>query len=643
MPSITLPDGSQRVFDNPMSVADVAADIGAGLAKATLAGVVNGEVVDASYVMTVDATLAIVTDRSDEALDIIRHSSAHLLAMAVKSLFPSAQVTIGPVIEDGFYYDFAFERAFSPEDLEVIEARMTELVQADHSIVREEWDRDEAVEFFTGIGEVYKAEIIASIPAGEPIGLYRQGDFVDLCRGPHVPSTAKLPAFKLTKVAGAYWRGDSDNEMLQRIYGTAWASKKELKAYINRIAEAEKRDHRKINKKLDLFHMQEEAPGSIFWHPKGWSIYNTIESYMRVKQREQGYQEIKTPQIVDFSLWEKSGHADKFGDDMFTLQTEDRNYAVKPMNCPCHVQVFNQGLKSYRDLPLRLAEFGSCHRNEPSGSLHGIMRVRSFTQDDAHIFCTEEQIQPEVAQFIDFLHQVYTDFGFDEIIYRLSTRPPSRVGSDEDWDRAEKALADALDAKGLPWQELPGEGAFYGPKIEFSLKDCIGRVWQLGTVQVDFSMPGRLDAQYVAEDGSRQVPVMLHRAILGSFERFIGILIENYEGAFPFWLAPEQAVVMNITDSQADYVQEVTKSLQNNGFRVICDLRNEKIGFKIRGHSMQRVPYILVVGDKEKESRTVAVRNRDGKDLGSLSLDQVLAMFSQESEQRGRIFDTETE
>ena len=643
MPAITLPDGSQRLFDNPVSVADVAAHIGAGLAKATLAGVVNGQVVDASYMMHEDATLAIVTDRSDEALDIIRHSSAHLLAMAVKQLFPSAQVTIGPVIEDGFYYDFAFERAFTPEDLEAIEMRMTELVNADHSIVREEWDRDEAVAFFKSIGEEYKAEIIASIPAGEPIGLYRQGDFIDLCRGPHVPTTAKLPAFKLTKVAGAYWRGDSNNEMLQRIYGTAWTSKKELKAYINRIAEAEKRDHRKINKKLDLFHMQEEAPGSIFWHPKGWSIYNTIESYMRGRQREQGYQEIKTPQIVDFSLWEKSGHADKFGDDMFTLQTEDRNYAVKPMNCPCHVQVFNQGLKSYRDLPLRLAEFGSCHRNEPSGSLHGIMRVRSFTQDDAHIFCTEDQIQPEVAQFIDFLHQVYTDFGFDEIIYRLSTRPLNRVGSDEDWDRAEKALAEALDAKGLPWQELPGEGAFYGPKIEFSLKDCIGRVWQLGTVQVDFSMPGRLEAQYVAEDGSRQIPVMLHRAILGSFERFIGILIENYEGAFPFWLAPEQAVVMNITDSQADYVQEVTKSLQNNGFRVICDLRNEKIGFKIRGHSMQRIPYILVVGDKEKESRTVAVRNRDGKDLGSLSIDQVLVMFSQQTEQRGRIFDTETE
>jgi threonyl-tRNA synthetase len=643
MPAITLPDGSQRLFENPVSVADVAADIGAGLAKATLAGVVNGDVVDASFLMEQDATLAIVTDRSDEALDIIRHSSAHLLAMAVKQLFPSAQVTIGPVIEDGFYYDFAFERAFTPEDLEAIEKRMAELSSEDFPVTREEWNRDEAVEFFKGIGEEYKAEIIASIPDDQAIGLYRQGDFIDLCRGPHVPSTGKLSAFKLTKVAGAYWRGDSNNEMLQRIYGTAWTNKKELKAYINRLAEAEKRDHRKIGKKLDLYHMQEEAPGSIFWHQKGWSIYKAIEDFMRNKQIERGYQEIKTPQVVDFSLWEKSGHADKFGDDMFTVTTEDRNYAIKPMNCPCHVQVFNQGLKSYRDLPLRLAEFGSCHRNEPSGSLHGIMRVRSFTQDDGHIFCTEDQIQSEVAEFIEFLHEVYADFGFDEIIYRLSTRPEQRVGSDEDWDRAEEALGKALDAKELPWQELPGEGAFYGPKIEFSLKDCIGRVWQCGTIQVDFSMPGRLDAQYVAEDGSRKVPVMLHRALLGSFERFIGILIEQYEGAFPFWLAPEQAVVMNITDSQADYAQEVAKSLQNKGFRVICDLRNEKIGFKIRGHSMQRVPYILVVGDKEKESRTVAVRTRDGKDLGSLPVDQVLAMFSEDADKRGRIGIEETE
>ncbi len=642
MPVITLPDGSQRLFDAPVSVGEVAANIGAGLAKATLAGVVDGNVVDASYVITGDASVSIVTDRSDEALDIIRHSSAHLLAMAVKQLFPSAQVTIGPVIDDGFYYDFAFERAFTPEDLEAIETRMAELVAQDHGITREEWQRDDAVAFFKSIGEHYKAEIIASIPDDQAIGLYRQGDFIDLCRGPHVPSTSKLPAFKLTKVAGAYWRGDSNNEMLQRIYGTAWTNKKELNAYITRLAEAEKRDHRKVNKKLDLFHMQEEAPGSVFWHPKGWTVYNTIEQFMRKKQREQGYQEIKTPQIVDFSLWQRSGHADKFGDDMFTLHTEDRSYAVKPMNCPCHVQVFNQGLKSYRDLPLRLAEFGSCHRNEPSGSLHGIMRVRSFTQDDAHIFCTEEQIQPEVAQFIDFLHEVYADFGFNEIIYRLSTRPPQRVGSDEDWDRAEKALAEALDAKDLAWEELPGEGAFYGPKIEFSLKDCIGRVWQLGTIQVDFSMPGRLDAQYVAEDGSRKVPVMLHRAILGSFERFIGILIEQYEGAFPFWLAPEQAVVMNITDAQGEYAQEVTKSLQNKGFRVICDLRNEKIGFKIRGHSIQRVPYLLVVGEKEKESRTVAIRTRDGEDLGSMPLEQIFSLFTEQTERRGRVF-VETE
>ncbi|MFW2422733.1 MAG: threonine--tRNA ligase, partial [Porticoccaceae bacterium] len=532
-----------------------------------------------------------------------------------------AQVTIGPTIEDGFYYDFAFERAFTPEDLEAIEKRMAEIAAEDIPVAREEWQRDEAVAFFKSIGEEYKAEIIASIPAEQAIGLYRQGDFIDLCRGPHVPSTGKLKAFKLTKVAGAYWRGDSNNEMLQRIYGTAWSSPKELKAYLNRLAEAEKRDHRKLGKKFDLFHMQEEAPGSVFWHPAGWSIYNTIEAYMREAQRQHGYQEIKTPQIVDFSLWQRSGHADKFGDDMFALHSEERAFAIKPMNCPCHVQVFNQGLKSYRDLPLRLAEFGACHRNEPSGSLHGIMRVRGFTQDDAHIFCTESQIQSEVASFIDFLHQVYRDFGFDEIIYRLSTRPEQRVGSDESWDRAEKALADALDAAELPWQELPGEGAFYGPKIEFSLKDCIGRVWQLGTIQVDFSMPGRLDAQYVAEDGSRQVPVMLHRAILGSFERFIGILIEHYEGAFPTWLAPQQAVVMNITDAQGEYVEEVAKSLRNKGFRVNSDLRNEKIGFKIREHSIQRTPYLLVAGDKERDAGTVTVRGRSGEELGTMSVD----------------------
>ena len=634
MPVITLPDNSTREFDAPISVLDVALDIGPGLAKATLAGVVNGVTVDATHVIENDASVAIVTDRSDEALEVIRHSSAHLLAMAVKELFPSAQVTIGPVIEDGFYYDFSFERAFTPEDLEAIEKRMAELAVQDFPISREEWNRDEAVDFFKGIGEAYKAEIIASIPSDEPIGLYRQGEFIDLCRGPHVPSTGKLAAFKLTKVAGAYWRGDSNNEMLQRIYGTAWANKKDLKAYINRLAEAEKRDHRKIGKKLDLFHMQEESPGGVFWHQKGWTIYNTIEQFMRNKQLQRGYKEIKTPQIVDFSLWEKSGHADKFGDDMFSLSTEDREYAIKPMNCPCHVQVFNQGLKSYRDLPLRFSEFGSCHRNEPSGSLHGIMRVRAFTQDDGHIFCADDQIQSEVSEFIDFLHEVYKDFGFEEIIYRLSTRPEKRVGSDESWDRAEQALAQALDAQQLEWQELPGEGAFYGPKIEFSLKDCIGRVWQLGTIQVDFSMPGRLDAQYVSEDGSRKTPVMLHRAILGSFERFIGILLEQYEGAFPFWLAPEQAVVINITDSQAEYAQKVAKSLQNEGFRVNCDLRNEKIGFKIRGHSMQRVPYLLVVGDKEVESNTVAVRTRDGEDLGSMPLEAVIDRFTQEIKSR---------
>ncbi|MFP6833625.1 MAG: threonine--tRNA ligase, partial [Porticoccaceae bacterium] len=576
MPVITLPDGSKRDFDSAVTVLDVAADIGPGLAKATLAGVVSGQEVDASYLIEEDANLSIVTDRSDEALEIIRHSTAHLLAMAVKELFPTAQVTIGPVIENGFYYDFSFERTFTPEDLEAIEQRMQELAKQDFAIAREEWDRDEAVEFFKGIGEAYKSEIIAGIPADQPIGLYRQGEFVDLCRGPHVPSTGKLSAFKLTKVAGAYWRGDNDNEMLQRIYGTAWANKKQLKAYINRLAEAEKRDHRKIGKKLDLFHMQEEAPGSVFWHQKGWAIYNGIKDYMRKKQLQNGYQEIRTPQVVDYSLWEKSGHADKFGDDMFSITTDDRQYAVKPMNCPCHIQVYNQGLKSYRDLPLRIAEFGSCHRNEPSGSLHGIMRVRSFTQDDGHIFCSEDQIQSEVSEFIDVLHEVYADFGFSEIIYRLSTRPEQRVGTDESWDRAEKALGEALDAKQLPWQELPGEGAFYGPKIEFSLKDCIGRVWQMGTIQVDFSMPGRLDAEYVAEDGTRKTPVMLHRAILGSFERFIGILIEQHEGAFPFWLAPQQAIVINITDSQAEYAKKVTQTMQNEGFRVNSDLRNEK-------------------------------------------------------------------
>jgi len=637
MPAITLPDGSQRHFESAVSVHDVAAAIGPGLAKAALAGIVDGRTVDTSHLIDFDASLAIITERDDAGLEVIRHSTAHLLAMVVQELFPGTQVTIGPVIEDGFYYDFASGHHFTPEDLEKIEQRMEQIVTDDLPVERVVMSRARAVELFRNMGEHYKVQIIEALPEGEELSIYQQGPWMDLCRGPHVPSTGKLKAFKLTKVAGAYWRGDSNNEMLQRIYGTAWANKKQLKEYLTRIEEAEKRDHRKIGKKLDLFHTLEEAPGMVFWHPDGWNLYQTIEQYMRQAQGAQGYREIRTPQLVDMSLWERSGHADKFGDDMFMLQSDDRHFAVKPMNCPCHVQVFNQGLKSYRDLPLRLAEFGSCHRNEPSGSLHGIMRVRGFTQDDAHIFCTEAQIQPEVSAFIDFLHAVYADFGFSEVIYRLSTRPEQRVGSDTDWDRAEKALADALNAHQLPWQELPGEGAFYGPKIEFSLKDCIGRVWQLGTIQVDFSMPGRLGAQYVAEDGSRQVPVMLHRAILGSFERFIGILIEHYEGVFPTWLAPTQAVVLNITDKQADYVRFVEDSLKNKGFRVQSDLRNEKIGFKIREHTLRKVPYLLVIGDKEVETQTVAVRARRGEDLGSLNLEALEALLTGDVARRGRI------
>ncbi|MDB6060844.1 MAG: threonine--tRNA ligase [Verrucomicrobiaceae bacterium] len=637
MPVITLPDGSQRQFEQPVSVADVALNIGAGLAKAALAGRVDGKLVDTSFVIDHDVQLGIVTERDADGVDVIRHSTAHLLANAVQDLFPGAQVTIGPVIDDGFFYDFAYERAFTPDDLLKIEARMTEIAQSDLPVQRVVMSRDEAVAAFDKLGEKYKVQIVQELPAGEDISIYKQGDWMDLCRGPHVPSTGKLKAFKLTKVAGAYWRGDSKNEMLQRIYGTAWGNPKELKAYLHRIEEAEKRDHRKVGKKLGLFHMQDEAPGMVFWHPKGWTIYKTIEQYMRVQQNSNGYAEIRTPQVVDIDLWQRSGHADKYSSNMFTLQIEDRGYAVKPMNCPCHVQVFNQGLKSYRDLPLRLSEFGSCHRYEPSGSLHGIMRVRGFTQDDAHIFCTEQQIQPEVARFIDFLHSVYDDFGFTEVIYRLSTRPENRVGSDADWDKAEKALADALDSKNLDWEELPGEGAFYGPKIEFSLKDCIGRVWQLGTIQVDFSMPGRLDAQYVAEDGSRQIPVMLHRAILGSFERFIGILIEHYEGAFPTWLSPVQVAVLNITDNQAPYVQKLEESLKNNGFRAEADLRNEKIGFKIREHTIQKVPYLLVVGDREVETQTMAVRTRSGEDLGSISLEAFVELLTADIMRRGRI------
>lgn len=637
MPVITLPDGSQRSFENPVSIADVAMDIGPGLAKAALGGKIADQVLDTSYLIEGDVELSIITDRDEEGLEMIRHSTAHLMAMATQQLFPGVQVTIGPVIEDGYFYDFATGNTFTTEDLAKIEKRMLEITKEDLPIERLVMDRELAIKTFRGMGERYKVQIIEDLPEGEELSIYKQGAWMDLCRGPHVPSTGKMKAFKLMKVAGAYWRGDSNNRMLQRIYGTAWSNKKELKAYLHRLEEAEKRDHRKLAKKYNLFHMQEEAPGMVFWHPKGWSIYQTIEKYMREQQTLNGYQEIKTPQLVDLSLWEKSGHAAKFAEGMFTLTAEDREFAIKPMNCPCHVQVFNQGLKSYRDLPLRLAEFGSCHRDEPSGSLHGIMRVRGFVQDDAHIFATEEQIQPEVAQFIDLLHEVYEDFGFTEIIYRLSTRPDERVGSDASWDKAEKALAEALDSKGLPWEELPGEGAFYGPKIEFSLKDCIGRVWQLGTIQVDFSMPGRLDAQYVAEDGSRQEPVMLHRAILGSFERFIGILIEHYEGAFPTWLAPTQTVIANITDKQAEYGQKVEDSLKNKGFRAHADLRNEKIGFKIREHTIQKVPYLLVVGDKEVETSTVAVRARSGEDLGSMTLEAFEQLLSDDVAKRGRV------
>ncbi len=624
MPQITLPDGSVRYYDNPLSIADVAIDIGPGLAKAAIAGKVNGTVVDISTVLDKDCKLGIITAKDEEGLDIIRHSSAHLLAQAVKQLYPDAQVTIGPVIENGFYYDFAYQPGFSEDDLAAIEKRMSELAKADYPVRRSVMDRASAVQHFRDQGEVYKAEIIESIPGDEELSLYGQDDFTDLCRGPHVPSTGHLKAFKLMKLAGAYWRGDSNNEMLQRIYGTAWPDKKQLKQYLLQLEEAEKRDHRKLGKQLNLFHMQEEAPGMVFWHPKGWALYQVLQQYMREEQFKRGYREINTPEVVDFSLWERSGHADKFGDDMFSVQSEGRDFALKPMNCPCHIQVFNQGLKSYRDLPLRFAEFGSCHRNELSGALHGLMRVRGFVQDDGHIFCTEDQIQGEVADFIDFLHHVYAELGFSDIVYRLATRPENRVGSDESWDKAEAALAQALDSKNLPWEMLPGEGAFYGPKIEFSLRDSIGRVWQCGTMQVDFSMPGRLDAQYIDEEGSRQTPVMLHRALLGSIERFIGILIENWEGKFPAWLAPVQAVVMNITDKHSKYVEELVETLKKQGFRVESDLRNEKIGFKIREHTLQRIPYLLVAGDREVESGVIAVRAQDGKDLGSMPVDQFI-------------------
>ncbi len=637
MISVTLPDGSQRQFDHPVSIFDVANDIGAGLARAALAGKVNGELVDTTHIIDQDADVAIITERDDEGLDIIRHSTSHLMAQAVKQLFPEAQVTIGPVIEDGFYYDFSYAPGFTPEDLASIEKRMKEIVKQDIPVVREEVSREAGIELFREMGEDYKAEILEDIPKGETLSLYRQDDFIDLCRGPHVPSTGKLKAFKLMKLAGAYWRGNSDNEMLQRVYGTAWKDKKALKQYIFRLEEAEKRDHRKIAKNLDLFHLQEEAPGMIFWHDNGWRIYREVENYIRDVLQQNDYQEVRTPQVVDRSLWEKSGHWDKFGDMIFTTETDNRDYAIKPMNCPCHVQIFNQGLKSYRDLPLRMAEFGSCHRNEPSGTLHGLMRLRSFTQDDAHIFCTEDQIQSEVSVFMDLLQDVYADFGFNEIIVKLSTRPENRVGSDEVWDKAEHALERALNDKGLDWDLQPGEGAFYGPKIEFSLKDCLGRVWQCGTIQVDFSMPGRLDATYIADDGSKQVPVMLHRAILGSLERFIGILVEEYAGSFPTWLAPRQVVVMGISQNQSEYVKKITKELQNKGFRVDLDLRNEKIGYKIREQTLRRVPYLIVVGDREAQQNAVAVRTRKGEDLGVMTLDEFAEILRKDVASRGRI------
>ena len=634
MPIITLPDGSTREFPQAISVAEVAASIGAGLAKAALAGKVDGRLVDTGYRIERDCALAIVTDRDADGVDIIRHSTAHLLAYAVKELFPEAQVTIGPVIDNGFYYDFAYKRPFTPEDLARIEVRMAELAKKDFPVLREVWPRDKAVGFFKSIGEHYKAEIIASIPADQDVSLYREGDFVDLCRGPHVPSTGKLKVFKLMKVAGAYWRGDSRNEMLQRIYGTAWAKQDELDAYLHMLEEAEKRDHRKLGRQLDLFHLQDEAPGMVFWHPKGWVIWQEVEQYMRCLLSANGYLEVRTPQVMDRVLWEKSGHWENYAEHMFTTKAEERDYAVKPMNCPGHVQIFNQGIKSYRDLPLRLAEFGSCHRNEPSGALHGIMRVRGFVQDDAHIFCMEEQILSESASFIDLLRKVYADFGFNDILVKLSTRPEKRLGSDETWDRAETALAQALDAKGLKYDLQPGEGAFYGPKIEFSLKDCLNRVWQCGTLQLDFSLPGRLGAEYVAEDNTRRQPVMLHRAILGSMERFIGILIEHHAGAFPLWLAPLHAVVMNISEHQADYAGAVAEKLRIAGLRAVADLRNEKISYKIREHSLHKLPYQLVVGDKEKAAGLVAVRARGGQDLGQMSLETFVERLTRERDAR---------
>jgi len=637
MPVITLPDLSTREFDHPVSILDIAMDIGPGLAKATVAGRIDGKLVDACEIINTDAKVHIVTAKDDEGLEIIRHSFAHLTGHAIKQLYPEAKMAIGPTIENGFYYDIDCPVQLTNDDLAVVEKRINALIKTDYDVIKKMTPVAKAREIFAERNEIYKLEIIDNLDESvEEVGLYYHEEYIDMCRGPHVPNTRLLRSFKLMNLAGAYWRGDSDNKMLQRIYGTAWSDKKALKAYLKRLEEAEKRDHRKLGKTLDLFHMQEEAPGMVFWHPNGWALYQQIEQYMRKKQQVHNYSEIKTPQVVDRSLWERSGHWDKFADGMFTTGSENRDYAIKPMNCPCHIQVFNQGLRSYRDLPFRLAEFGSCHRNEPSGALHGIMRVRGFVQDDGHIFCAEKDIQSEVADFIKFLHEVYADFGFSDIIYKLSTRPEKRVGSDEIWDKSEKALADALDAAGLDWQELPGEGAFYGPKIEFSLRDCLGRIWQCGTVQADFSMPERLDAQFVNEEGNRETPVMLHRAILGSFERFIGILIEHHAGALPTWLAPKQVAIMNITDKQADYCRDVSNKLELNGFRAIQDLRNEKIGFKIRERTLQKVPYLLVVGDNEVESGTVAVRTRSGEDLGAMTIDAFVKYLEDEVERKGR-------
>lgn len=627
---IRLPDGSEHIFDQPIRVIDVASAIGPGLARAAIAGKINGKLVDVDSQIDKDCELAIITEKDAEGLEIIRHSCAHLLAHAVKELFPDAQVTIGPVIEDGFYYDFSYKRPFTPEDLIAIEKRMLEISKRDLKIERKIWERADAINFFKQQGEHYKAQIIESIPGDEDLSLYSQGNFTDLCRGPHVPTTSKIRVFKLMKVAGAYWRGDSHNEMLQRIYGTAWANKDDQKSYLHRLEEAEKRDHRKLGKQLDLFHIQDEAPGMVFWHPKGWVLWQQIEQYMRNILNQSGYQEIRTPQILDKNLWVRSGHWENFRENMFITDSDERDFAIKPMNCPGHVQIFNQGLRSYRELPIRLAEFGSCHRNEASGALHGIMRVRAFTQDDAHIFCTEDQVQDEVVRFIDLLKIVYADFGFRELLVKLSTRPQKRVGSEAQWHKSEAALEAALNKAKLEWELQPGEGAFYGPKIEFSLKDCIGRVWQCGTLQLDFSMPDRLGAEYVAEDNSRQVPVMLHRAILGSLERFIGILIENYAGAFPLWLSPEQVIVLNISRGQIDYAQEIATQLRSHGIRASLDLRNEKITYKIREHSLKKLPYQIIVGDEEVRTNKVAVRNRAGEDLGQMTLPALIEHLKQE-------------